>query len=100
MNIRIICLGKIKEQSLTSLIGEYSKRIHKYANFEIIELPDEPIKINASEKEILQIKKLEAEKIKTKIQPSDFVISLDQHGKELTSEELAEKMQEITLKRF
>ena len=41
MNIKIICLGKVKEQSLSSLIDEYKKRISKYANLEIIELADE-----------------------------------------------------------
>ena len=38
MNIKIICLGKIKEHSLLDLIDEYKKRISKYANIEIVEL--------------------------------------------------------------
>lgn len=100
MNIRIICLGKIKEQSLATLIDEYKKRITKYANIEIIELSDESVPTNPSEKDILNIKKLEANKIKSKIHPTDFVISLDQYGKQLTSEELSDKIQDITLKGF
>lgn len=100
MNIRIICLGKIKEQSLSTLIDEYKKRITKYANIEIVELTDESVPSNPSEKDILNIKKLEANKIKSKIHPNDFVISLDQYGKQLTSEELSEKIQDITLKGF
>ena len=100
MNIRIICLGKIKEKSLAELIHEYKKRISKYANFEIVELQDESIKANPSEKEILNIKKIEADKIKSKIQNSDFVVCLDQTGKQLTSEELSDKIQDITLKGF
>ena len=58
MNIRIICLGKVKEQALINLIDEYKKRISKYSNFEIIELPDEAIPNNPSEKEVLNIKKI------------------------------------------
>ncbi|MBQ8207085.1 MAG: 23S rRNA (pseudouridine(1915)-N(3))-methyltransferase RlmH [Bacilli bacterium] len=100
MNIRIICLGKVKEQSLLSLIDEYKKRISKYANFEIIELADESIPSNPSEKEILNIKKLEATKIKSKIQSSDFVVCLDQYGKQLSSEEFADKISDITVKGF
>ena len=57
MNIKIICLGKIKEQSLANLINEYKKRISKYATLDIIELSDEPIPNSPSEKEILNIKK-------------------------------------------
>ena len=100
MNIKIICLGKIKEQSLTSLINEYKKRISKYATLDIIELSDEPIPNNPSEKEVLNIKKTEALKIKSKLNSSDFVICLDQYGKSLTSEEFADKIQDITLKGF
>ena len=100
MNIKIICLGKIKEQSLANLINEYKKRISKYATLDIIELSDEPIPNNPSEKEILNIKKIEATKIKSKINTSDFVICLDQYGKSLTSEGFADKIQDITLKGF
>lgn len=100
MNIKIICLGKIKEQSLSALIDEYKKRISKYANLEIHELADEAIPNNPSEKEILNIKKIEANKIKSKLHSSDFVICLDQYGKTLTSEEFSEKIQDITLKGF
>lgn len=100
MNIKIICLGKIKEQSLANLINEYKKRISKYATLDIIELSDEPIPNNPSEKEILNIKKIEATKIRSKINTSDFVICLDQYGKSLTSEEFADKIQDITLKGF
>lgn len=100
MNIKIICLGKVKEHSLSDLINEYKKRISKYANIEIIELSDEPIPSNASEKDILNLKKLEASKIKSKINSSDFVICLDEHGKQLSSEELSQKIQDITLNGF
>lgn len=100
MNIKIICLGKVKEHSLTNLIDEYKKRISKYANVDIVELADEPIPSNASEKDILNIKKLEASKIKSKINSSDFVICLDEHGKQFSSEELSQKIQDITLKGF
>lgn len=100
MNIRVICLGKIKEKSLISLIDEYKKRIGKYASLEIVELQDEPISSNPSEKDILHIKKIEADKIRSKIQNSDFVVCLDQTGKQLSSEELANKIQEITVNGF
>ncbi|MBR3280838.1 MAG: 23S rRNA (pseudouridine(1915)-N(3))-methyltransferase RlmH [Clostridia bacterium] len=100
MNIRIICLGKIKEKYLHDGIEEYKKRISKYANIEIIELSDEPIPDNASQKEIDNIKKKEADKIKNSIDSHDFVCSLDLSGKQLTSEEFANKINEITLNGF
>lgn len=100
MNIKIIGIGKIKEAYLSAGIQEYSKRISKYANIEIIELPDEPLPENPSEKQIQNIQEKEAEKILKHIKSTDFVCALDLTGKQLTSEEFAEKIQDITLKGF
>ena len=95
MNIKIVCVGKIKESSISSAINEYSKRISKYANFEIKEVLDEPIPTNPSEKDIENIKKIEATKMLKYIKSSDYVISLDLTGTQFTSEELASHIQNI-----
>lgn len=100
MNIKIICLGKLKEKYLLDGVNEYLKRISKYANISIIELQDEAIPDNPSEKDIIHIQEIEAKKIKKNIKPQDYVISLDLSGKQLTSEEFAEKLQDISLKGF
>ena len=52
MNIKIICLGKLKEKYLVEGVEEYLKRISKYANINIVELQDETIPDNPSQKEI------------------------------------------------
>ena len=100
MNIKIICVGKLKEKYLLDGINEYSKRISKYSNIEIIELVDEPIPDNPSQKEVENIKKKEADKIQNHIDSHDFVCSLDLSGKQLTSEEFASKIIEITVQGF
>ena len=41
MNIKVICVGKLKEKYLKQGIAEYSKRLSKFCKFEIIEVPDE-----------------------------------------------------------
>lgn len=97
MNIRIICIGKLKEKYLSQGIDEYLKRISKYANINIIELPDEMIPDNPSEKEVLAIKSLEAQKIMKHIKPSDYVFTLDLRGKELSSEQFAQKITDATV---
>ena len=86
--IRIICVGKIKEKYLVDAISEYSKRISKYSKIEIIELQDE------SQGETSKILKLEGEKIDKYLSPKDFVISLEIDGKNLTSVELANLIEE------
>lgn len=97
MNIKIICMGKIKEDYLKQGINEYTKRISKYANINIIELPDENIPDNPSEKEIITIKNIEAEKIMKHIKPSDYVFALDLRGMPLSSEQFAEKIKGATV---
>jgi len=80
--INIICMGKIKEKYLTDLIDDYKKRINKYHKLNIIELSDtKPIKDQT--KDILKI-----------IKSNDYVISLAIEGKQLSSVELAEKINE------
>ena len=96
MKINIICLGKVKEKYLQDGINEYLKRLSKYADAQIIELADEPIPDNPSEKETNQIKEKEAEKIKKAVNSRDFVIALDLSGKEFDSEEFAQEISAIT----
>ena len=97
MNIKIICLGKIKERYLQEGIKEYSKRISKYSNIEIIELQDESIPESPSQKEIENIKRIESEKIQKYIKKTDYTVALDQYGKQYTSEELSANIQNILL---
>ncbi len=89
MKIEIICVGKLKEKYLVQAIEEYTKRLSRYCKLSIIELSDEKTPDNASEKEELQIKEKEGEKILSKISESAYVVALDLQGKMLSSEELA-----------
>lgn len=100
LTIQILCLGKLKEKYLLDGVNEYVKRISKYANIKIIELPDEMIPENASSKEIETIQKLEADKIRKYLKSQDYNIALDLTGKQLTSEEFSGKLEDITLKGF
>ena len=93
MKIKIIALGKIKEKFLKDGIEEFKKRLTPYTNFEIVEL--QPIEIkdqNLTEKVLEQ----EGEKILSLVKPTDYVITMEIKGKQLSSEELAQKIKDIT----
>ena len=90
MKISIICVGKIKEKFYTDAIAEYAKRMKRFADFEITEIPDERIPDNASEKENEMIKEREGEKILARLKNDAFVITLCIEGKTLSSTELAD----------
>ncbi len=81
--IKILCVGKIKEDYLKELIEDYKKRINKYIKLEIIELKDN----------VLYDKEIES--IINNIRVSDYNIALDLNGDMVSSEELAKKIDYI-----
>lgn len=87
--IKIICVGKIKESFFREAIQEYQKRLSKYTKLEIIELPDYT-NGNAQEN-----KKKEALLIQKQIGPKDYVITLEIEGRTFSSEQLAEKIDDL-----
>lgn len=97
MNINIICAGKIKEKYFTDAVNEYAKRLSRFVKLNIIEVPDEKIPENASEKEMETVKNKEGERILSKLPPSSFIVTLCIEGKELSSVDLARKIADISM---
>lgn len=97
MNISIITVGKLKEKYFKDASAEYIKRLSRFGKIEIIELPDEKIPDNATEKQREQILSKEGAAILEKIKPGSFPIALCIEGKELSSEELAEKINSLSM---
>ena len=86
--ITLICVGNLKEKYLIDAKNEYEKRIKKYFDLKIIEIPE--TKLNSlSDKEILKSLDDEAQKILEKIK-SNNVITLCVEGEQLSSEKLAD----------
>lgn len=83
--IKILCVGKIKENYLREMIMDYEKRISKYHKIEIIEVKDE----DNLEKE--------KEHLLSFISPRDYVITLEILGSVMSSEDLAKKIDELFL---
>lgn len=95
MKITVITVGKIKEKYLKDAIAEYSKRLSKYCKLEIVEVADEKTPDNASEVVEDAIRSKEAERILKYIKDDAFVITLEINGKQLSSEELADKIDKL-----
>jgi 23S rRNA (pseudouridine1915-N3)-methyltransferase len=85
MNIKILCVGKIKEKFYRDAISEYSKRLSKYCSLEIIEVDDEKTSENSTENEINIIKDKEGERILKHIKDKDYAIALAIQGKQQDS---------------
>lgn len=89
--IKIITVGQIKERYLQDAINEYKKRLSKYINIEVIEVKDEGLV------EEVKAIKLEAEKIKKHINDRDYIVTLEIEGKQMTSVEFANKIDNILI---
>lgn len=90
MKISIACVGKIKEKYFTAAIEEYSKRLSKYINLEIIQVNDEKAPENMSLAQQEQVKASEGARLIKAINPKSFVVVLAIDGKNLSSEGLAD----------
>ncbi len=97
LSINIICIGKIKEDYLKSAINEYSKRLSKYCNLKLIELPDEKLPEKINDSIINDIKNKECAKIKEHIKKDSYTICLDLKGKQYTSVEFSKQIDNIAL---
>ena len=75
--IKVICVGKIKDSNLKSLIDDYYKRIIKYTSIQIIELKDE----NENYDEM----KKESKEIENYLDSKSYNIALDRLGKNIDS---------------
>lgn len=98
INIKLICVGKIKEKAISDLIFEYCKRLSKYCKLEIIEITDEKIPTNASPADEEAIKYKESNRIIEKISKigKSTLILLDLNGKSYTSEEFSKELSDIS----
>lgn len=100
LHINIICVGKLKEKYLQDALSEYSKRLSKYCNLNIIELPDEKLPNNLNDSLINQIKQKESNNILSHIEKGSYVLALDLKGKQFSSEEFSKKITDISQNSF
>lgn len=89
MKATLILVGKTADKRFAELIYEYTNRLKHYINFEINIIPElKNTKSLTSE----QQKNSEAELIIKNLQSSDYIVLLDEHGKEMRSIEMADWM--------
>ena len=97
MNIQIVCIGKLKEKYWSEAVSEYTKRLSRYCSIEITELKEARLPANASAADEENVKIEEGRAILRAIKEDTFVITLEILGKQLSSTELADKIEELSL---
>ena len=98
MYVEIICVGKLKEKYLRDAAQEYMKRLSRYCKVEIIEVKDEILPSCFSPGDMERVLKTEAERIKKNMKEGSYIIALDISGEQVSSEDLAERIQALMLR--
>lgn len=91
MKTLLILTGKTNDKNIAAGIADYTERISHYMPFDITVVPELKNTKNLTQE---QQKQKEGEMIMKHIQPTDYVVLLDEHGKEYRSIEFAAWMQQ------
>ena len=94
LNIKIIAIGDLKEKYLRDACEEYKKRLGAWARVEEIVLKEEKLPDNPTQAHIKAGLEAEEKKILEKISSKAYVVAMCVEGKQLSSPELAKKIEE------
>lgn len=97
MRIRIVCIGKLKERYWSEAVEEYSKRLSRYCELEIVQLKEARLPDRASLADEQNVIFEEGQSILKNLKEGSHVITLEIKGKELSSEGLAAYLGELQL---
>ena len=89
MRINLVCIGKTDDKEIQNLIKYYQNRLPKHWNFELTEIADVKNAKNLSPK---KKKKEEGKLFLNQSENSDFIVLLDEKGKQFTSREFSAKI--------
>ena len=95
ISVKLITVGNLKEAYLRDAAAEYSKRLGGFCKFSLVELKEEKLPDDPSEKEIANALSREAEKILAEMPKRAYKIALCVEGKQMSSEELADKVESV-----
>lgn len=94
MNIRIVCVGKLKERFFEEACAEFQKRLGRYCELEIAEVADEKAPESLHPADEALVKEKEGKRVLKCIGQKDFVVALAIDGKQMTSEAFAAYLEE------
>lgn len=97
LNITLICIGKLKEQYLRDACAEYKKRLGTLCRLNIVELAAVKLPDNPSQKEIENALAEEGRAIAEKIPQGAYIFTMCIEGKQLSSEELSQKLDSLAV---
>ncbi len=98
LNIKIVCVGKLKEKFYLAAAGEYEKRLSSLCRLEVEELPESRLPADPSPAEVAAALKKEGESIALRIPAGALTVALCVEGKELDSPRFSEFLEACALR--
>ena len=96
LSVKIISVGTLKESYLRDAVAEYSKRLSAYCKLSVVQLKEARLSDSPSEKEIAAALESEADAIFAEISPRAYKVAMCVEGKQLSSEKLAQRIEDIS----
>jgi len=93
MKFRLVCVGRLSEDWLKRGAADYLTRFRRHYSMEIIELKEE----QGQTRDIPSLVRREGVRILERVPVDSLLIVLDERGKQLGSEQLAERLQQEML---
>ncbi len=97
INLTVIAVGKLKEKYLRDGCGEYIKRLGAFSKVNIVEIDEEKVGDNPSDAQIKTVIEKEGQRIIKKIPKSSAVITLCIEGKEYSSPDFSNLIENISM---
>ena len=97
LNIKLICVGRLRERFYIDAFDEYARRLSAYCKFECVELNEVKLGDKPSDKEIENALVRESADIEKAIPKDAYVIAMCVGAKQLKSEELAQKINSLAI---
>ena len=97
MNIKIVCVGKLKETYFEDACAEFAKRLSRYCTLEIAEVADERMPESFSALEARRATEKEGERILSRVRDGEHVIALCIGGKRMDSEAFSARLASLAL---
>lgn len=97
MQVNILYVGNIKDRFFADAVCEYEKRLSSSCKLQNIEIKEERPPENPSTAEVAALLRKEGDRLLAALPQKSYKIALCVEGTELSSEELAAKLSDITV---
>lgn len=94
LSVRLICVGKMRERFYIDAFAEYAKRLRAYCKLDCVELTEQRLSEQPSQKEIHAALETESADIIKNIPPDAYVVAMCVEGRQMKSEGMAKLIAE------